>query len=68
MLVYEVSQIDSIESIYPVFYVTRYNESVLCEECARLLEPHEFPIQAIVNWENTDLYCDECSKQLQSAY
>lgn len=64
---------------YPKFFVTQDGEA-LCYKCAR----KEFRrvawdflnnastgwrIEAVaVNWEGRDLYCDNCSEQIESAY
>ena len=52
---------------YPLFYVTDNN--CLCSNCADNNDPEYDPIVAVdVNWENSDLYCDECSARIDSAY
>jgi hypothetical protein len=53
---------------YPVFYVTKQN-NCLCSECADNNDMEYDPIVAVdVNWEDPDLYCDECSQRIESAY
>ena len=49
---------------YPVFYLTR--DSVLCPTCAN--ETPEDVISGDANWEDSSLYCDECSQRIESAY
>jgi hypothetical protein len=56
---------------YPIYYIDS-NNSVLCPDCARAEESSKAQIFTItaadVNYENDDLYCDECSKRIESAY
>lgn len=64
------SQLRSFTSVggYPLFYVTKQN-SCLCSRCATDNDQDFDPIVAVdVNWENPDLYCDECSQRIESAY
>lgn len=49
---------------YPLAYLTA--SSVLCPQCASA-NPRAVTIAAI-NWEDPDLFCDECSDRIQSAY
>lgn len=64
---------------YPLFYVFTDKWlacDVLCPDCAtevtrqaHLDGSHRtFAITADVNWEDPDLYCDECSERIESAY
>lgn len=47
------------------FYINEL-EQAICEDCK---EDHEFKIVAsTINWENEDLYCDECSENILSEY
>lgn len=53
---------------YPLYYVDNDN-SVLCPKCANSNNEEIFPIVAAgVNYEDKDLYCDECSQRIESAY
>lgn len=67
---------------YPIFYVTKDN-SALCPDCANrkngsLATEIEDPedsyqkqwllVAADINYENQNLYCDHCNKQIESAY
>jgi len=54
---------------YPIFYVTT-RDAVLCPCCAGEAEQDEDTTLARqdANWENPDLYCDECSERIESAY
>ena len=53
---------------YPVFYI-KDGHTPLCNECAtEEWEAESGPLECTVNWENTSLYCDTCSEQLESAY
>lgn len=46
---------------YPYFYVTNDNKAH-CYKCATKSDRPE------VNYESTDLYCDECDERIESAY
>lgn len=57
---------------YPLFYIDSEN-SALCADCAvKSLSEYicdQFrPITADVNYEDRSLYCDQCSKHIESAY
>tara|TARA_R100000664_G_scaffold27686_1_gene38524 strand:+ start:1427 stop:1630 length:204 start_codon:yes stop_codon:yes gene_type:complete len=49
---------------YPLLYLTNANQ-VLCSCCAT---DEEEEVTAHINYEVTDLYCDECSTRIESAY
>ena len=49
---------------YPMFYITEGN-STLCPNCAN--ESDDI-IDYCANWEDSNLYCDQCSKRIESAY
>lgn len=65
---------------YPLFYIVKSAEhrdqSVLCPDCATtdLRTAHEygthraFQVTPDVNYEDPDLFCDECSERIESAY
>lgn len=62
---------------YPVFHVTPDGDA-LCAACAKERETHhagfakpsrrEMPEASDVNWENSELYCDDCGERIESAY
>jgi hypothetical protein len=58
---------------HPFYYLDSDN-SVLCPGCARKQEQEEDPIERFlpvdygINYEDPDLYCDECSARIGSAY
>ena len=52
---------------YPMFYLDSDN-SALCPDCASK-DGYTAPIVAYgVNWEDPSLYCEDCSKRIESAY
>lgn len=54
---------------YPIFYLNERDE-VLCPGCAATEVEDEGQLMAAcdVNWEDPDLFCDECSERIESAY
>jgi hypothetical protein len=58
---------------YPMFYLAADN-GVLCPKCAngyregRDTEEQLKPVHGDVNWEDSDLTCENCSKRIESAY
>lgn len=53
---------------YPIVYLDGKN-NVLCSECATSgMCEEDGPVVADVNWEDPDLFCDECSQRIESAY
>ena len=53
---------------YPIFYVDP-DTSCLCADCARRGEAAGDPIDGSdVNWEDPDLFCDDCGERIESAY
>lgn len=51
--------------MYDTYYINELSQPV-CGECAQM---HEFElINEVVNWENEELYCDDCSNQIHSQY
>lgn len=52
---------------YPLFYVDKEN-SVLCPSCANKDTTGIALVEYDINYEDTDLYCCECSKRIESAY
>ena len=59
--------------LYPLFYIDNQG-SVLCSCCADKSEeenkdfPEFLPVLCDVNYEDTSLYCDDCSTRIESAY
>ncbi len=49
---------------YPVFYIT--NEGAICPDCANN-DPNDV-IGYGVNWEDPDMYCNDCDTRIESAY
>lgn len=52
---------------YPIFYLDSGN-NVLCVKCANKVQMGTYVIEYDVNYEDPDLYCDDCSEQIESAY
>ncbi len=60
---------------YPIFYMAA-DDSVVCSTCANSPDYrtwNEDDIEHIlvasdINWESTDLYCDDCGERIESAY
>lgn len=52
---------------YPILYIVDENE-ILCAKCAKNIDQNEQTIFRNINWENSDLYCDECGKKIECAY
>jgi hypothetical protein len=53
---------------YPLFYLNNHND-VLCPDCANEHEDFDETITAYdANREDASLYCDHCSKRIESAY
>lgn len=56
---------------YPMFYMDN-NGCGMCPACANKYEEDflwDDPIKAYsVNWEDSDLYCDDCGERIESAY
>ena len=52
---------------YPVFYFDTDNDT-LCPDCANKEGMSTEVVASDVNWEDESLYCDDCSKQIHSAY
>lgn len=51
-----------------MFYVDEEN-NVLCPKCANKHEEYSADIvEYDANWEDTSLYCDDCSERIESAY
>jgi uncharacterized Zn finger protein (UPF0148 family) len=50
---------------YPLYYITKKGE-VLCPNCAN--ETPEEVDEYEVNWEDTNIFCDGCDKQIERAY
>ncbi len=53
---------------YPLFYLDKEN-NVLCQRCANENDEFSAPLVAAdINYEDAQLYCDQCSKRIESAY
>lgn len=52
---------------YPIFYVDDQN-NILCPDCANKEGYNSIPTHYDVNWEDPDLYCDDCGNRIESAY
>lgn len=55
---------------YPLFYLTKRGDC-LCPDCAQVSidSSHEdVVIIADTNWEDNELYCDDCNNRIPSAY
>ena len=57
---------------YPIYYMDAGGRR-LCVECANLdyidiYPTGDRPVHAAVNWEDADLYCDNCGAYIESAY
>ncbi len=59
---------------YPVYYLCADN-GVMCPKCANdnaelddVDDPQWHLIGQDINWEDPDLYCDNCNERIQSAY
>ena len=50
---------------YPLYYILN-DHNAACWRCAN--QDKKSVIQADVNYENTDLYCDECDTNIECAY
>lgn len=53
---------------YPLFYISKQN-NICCPECAnREVDQSDEIIAMDINYEDDDLYCDDCGKKIESAY
>lgn len=52
---------------YPIYYLDSEN-NVLCPDCANKDGMSSQPVAADINYEDPDLYCDDCSQRIESAY
>ena len=72
----EITELPSVSSAggYPLFYITSHDR-VLCPTCANRVIRNDDPDIRIgervshydINWD-TDMYCDICSGDIDSAY
>lgn len=51
---------------YPLFYVTQ-DGVLLCSKCATMIWKEVYVYPPRVNWED-EIYCENCNKQIESAY
>jgi uncharacterized protein YbaR (Trm112 family) len=54
---------------YPMMYYTR-DHLVICPDCANKddVNPEQEVVAAEANWEDPDLYCEDCNERIPSAY
>lgn len=52
---------------YPLYYYDNEN-NVLCATCANKKGMSTKVVEADINWEDVALFCDDCGKQIHSAY
>ena len=54
---------------YPIFYLDQ-DDSCLCSECAQKDKDDSYYVikEYEINEENEELFCDECSKHIDSAW
>ncbi len=55
---------------YPIYYIDK-GSNVTCPECANSADSDDLSSSIValdVNYENPCLYCDHCSKRIESAY
>jgi hypothetical protein len=54
---------------YPVYYLDNSGSAVVCASCANNDEDNgREPSAQGVNWEDSELFCDECGERIESAY
>jgi len=58
------------ESGYPLIFVNKKTNEVICETCAREIDINELCGEFIfdIYYEGSDKYCDECNEIIKSAY
>lgn len=53
---------------YPIYYLTK-DSLVVCPSCAsREVDQSSEVIACDLNWEDSDLHCDDCGNLIESAY
>ena len=53
---------------YPLYYIDKEN-NVLCPECANNYDEYSEPlVDYDVYWEGPPMTCDNCGKEIESAY
>jgi hypothetical protein len=52
---------------YQMFYVDTEN-NILCPDCANAPGYSTGPVDVDINWEDPDLFCDNCGRRIESAY
>ena len=52
---------------YQMFYLDEGN-CVLCPDCANKDGYADEVVAYDINWEDDNLYCDDCSKQIEASY
>lgn len=63
---------------YPIFYIKKsgfMSDSCLCSDCLNDTEERNYlevssadQVIAAINYEDPDLYCDNCSEKIEPAY
>jgi len=54
--------------LYPMFYIDDQGNT-LCPKCANKHDEYSGTIiEYTINWEDENLYCDDCSEKIESAY
>lgn len=53
---------------YPLYYLDKQGSTV-CSKCAnREVDQSQEVVAWGTNWEDPDLYCDDCNERIESAY
>lgn len=53
---------------YTLYYITRDSMAV-CPDCAnRETDQSQAPVACDANWEDDNLYCEDCGERIESAY
>jgi hypothetical protein len=52
---------------YPLWYVID-DYKCQCNECATISKSEGHSVEEQVNWDDSNLWCDECSEKIESAY
>ena len=52
---------------YPLFYLEQDN-SIICPQCANKGEQQTTIVAVDANYEDTELYCDNCNNRIEAAY
>jgi hypothetical protein len=52
---------------YPLWYVID-DYKCQCNECATISKEEGYSVSKQVNWDDANLWCDECSAKIEAAY